>query len=215
MNLGVKYPSQRAGSIVRKIGKSSGLVSSGKLRLCRAVASLRFGRNVEIFYRCMQLSFCFFHKNIDNSVFFLYNDNVKCKETILLTFFNIKEAVMKNRVYHRMCSLLLAALTIFAALPVITLPVSAAESISTGDSVTISRETEFVFTPAQSGTYSFYSDGITSGDPKGYLYDAGHTQLAVNDDSNSNRNFTLNYALTAGQTYYLTATPVGKVPVLR
>ena len=59
----------------------------------------------------------------------------------------------------------------------------------------------FAFTPTESKTYTIYSTG--SSDTYGYLYNASQTQITSDDDSGSNRNFSITYSMTAGTTYYI------------
>jgi hypothetical protein len=53
------------------------------------------------------------------------------------------------------------------------------------------------------GTYTFASSMSGAGDVFGYLFNSSGTQLASNDDGGGNLNFSISYALTAGQTYYV------------
>ena len=69
--------------------------------------------------------------------------------------------------------------------------------------INVAGETVFYkFTPSQSGKYIFFSNN-DAGDPYGYLYDANGQELACDDDSRGNRNFSITHSLSAGQTYYL------------
>ena len=61
----------------------------------------------------------------------------------------------------------------------------------------------FSFVPETSGTYIFSSSAET--DTYGYAYDADMLQLASDDDSGENNNFSLSCVLTAGETYYFAA----------
>ena len=61
----------------------------------------------------------------------------------------------------------------------------------------------FKYVPSTTTTYSFYSTG--SYDTYGYIYDSSLTQLASDDDSGSERNFSVTYTLSAGTTYYFGA----------
>ena len=63
----------------------------------------------------------------------------------------------------------------------------------------------FKFTPEKTCKYAFYSsvDGL---DPKGFLYKSDYSQITSHDDINysgGNKNFRIEYVLTAGETYYL------------
>lgn len=66
-----------------------------------------------------------------------------------------------------------------------------------GDSV------RFVFTPAESGWYSFSSNG--GFDTYGFVLDADEINLAYNDDGGENRNFNVVFEADAGQSYFLKA----------
>ena len=57
----------------------------------------------------------------------------------------------------------------------------------------------FSFTPSKTGIYVIYSTGTS--DTKVYLYDSNGNQLYYDDDGGDNRNFRLEYILTAGTTY--------------
>lgn len=59
----------------------------------------------------------------------------------------------------------------------------------------------FKFVAPSSATYRFNSSGNT--DVVGYLYGSNGVQLAYDDDSAGNRQFKMDYRLTAGQTYYV------------
>jgi len=63
----------------------------------------------------------------------------------------------------------------------------------------------FKFTPAATGTYIIASTDKDRSDPYGYLYTSGGTQLAYNDDGNSNLNFKISYTLNAGTEYVIGA----------
>ncbi len=67
-------------------------------------------------------------------------------------------------------------------------------TISTGG-----REVQYSFTPVLSGTYRIYSTG--SYDTRVYVYDENGNQIASDDDSGDNRNFSLECDLEAGRTY--------------
>lgn len=57
------------------------------------------------------------------------------------------------------------------------------------------------FTPAESDTYVFYSQ--SDADTYAELYDSSMHQLTQDDDNGEDNNFSIAYALEAGQTYYL------------
>ena len=57
----------------------------------------------------------------------------------------------------------------------------------------------FKYTPSSALSASFYSTG--SSDTCGYLYSAGKTQLAYDDDGGTDHNFKITYSLSAGATY--------------
>jgi hypothetical protein len=73
-------------------------------------------------------------------------------------------------------------------------------------SVVIDVEGEYVylqFTATESRYYTIYSNGDY--DTYGYLYDVSQNFLQSNDDGAGNRQFQLEYFLTAGETYYVAA----------
>lgn len=81
-------------------------------------------------------------------------------------------------------------------------------TISVGEtkSVSVSGDVKyFQFVPTVSGTYKYYSLNKTSGDPYGMICDSNFNVLTSNDDALSNNNFSMQYPLTAGTTYYLAA----------
>ena len=83
-------------------------------------------------------------------------------------------------------------------------------SISTGG-----EKIYYTFTPTESGTYVIYSTGST--DTKVYLYNSLGTELDNDDDDGTDRNFRLQYNLTAGTTYrfavgYYSASTTGTIP---
>ncbi len=62
---------------------------------------------------------------------------------------------------------------------------------------------DFYFTPQQDGVYCFYS--ISAEDTYGVLYNAEEDWLASDDNGGDSENFSINYTLSAGQTYELRA----------
>lgn len=90
----------------------------------------------------------------------------------------------------------------FAAAPTSYTDITADSSASV--SITSAGSSKyFRFTPTQSGTYTFYSEG--SYDTYGHLLDSTGTEIATNDDGGSGSNFSITYACTAGATYYVRA----------
>ena len=73
--------------------------------------------------------------------------------------------------------------------------------------VTIDGGDIFAFTPAEDGLYCFSSQGNM--DTYVILYDEDGGFLDSNDDSHLGMNFSLNYEMTAGKTYYLMARLAG------
>ena len=70
-------------------------------------------------------------------------------------------------------------------------------------SATSSSVTNKYFNPSVSGTYTFKStNGSSSLDPIGYVYDSSGTQIATNDDTDG-RNFSISFDAVAGKTYQL------------
>lgn len=61
----------------------------------------------------------------------------------------------------------------------------------------------FSFTPSVTQKYMFTSNSDT--DTYGYMYDAAGIELAYDDDSGSDRNFSISMTLEAGTTYYFGA----------
>ena len=66
---------------------------------------------------------------------------------------------------------------------------------------------DFLFTPAHSGEYVFYSEGDT--DAYGYIFDVYGTQLTSDDDGGSGNNFHIVYYMEVGVTYQLRAACYG------
>lgn len=74
----------------------------------------------------------------------------------------------------------------------------------------------YSYVPAQTGLYEFYSS--SDYDTYGILYDVKGVQLCYDDDGGTENNFSLQYHLVAGQTYYVcggffSATRTGSYPV--
>jgi|GEM_PF-5447402 len=118
----------------------------------------------------------------------------------------------------KLTSILLTLVLALGALLVIPLGASAAA----GDAISatpIKLDTEatavipwrgtayFSYTPTESGLYRFYSayNGILDIDPVGRILDADGDELAYDDDSAGNLNFSVSYRLEAGKTYYFGA----------
>ncbi len=91
-------------------------------------------------------------------------------------------------------------------------------SVNTPNNAAISTGGEkkyYTFTPSESGTYVIYSTG--SSDTKVYLYNSSGTELTSDDDGGTDRNFRLQYSLTAGTTYrfavgYYDSSATGTIP---
>lgn len=76
--------------------------------------------------------------------------------------------------------------------------------ITFADILEPSHNLYYSFTPAETATYTIYSMG--SLDTRGYLYsNIANEPLASDDDSGENSNFSIEYDLEAGQTYYIKA----------
>lgn len=69
-------------------------------------------------------------------------------------------------------------------------------------SVTTPNGVYYVFTPTESGTYTFTSQA-NNNDPRIELLDAGYCQIDSDDDDGEGYNFLLTHDLEAGQTYYI------------
>ncbi|MCM1222230.1 MAG: hypothetical protein NC548_47955, partial [Lachnospiraceae bacterium] len=100
--------------------------------------------------------------------------------------------------------------------PIIVKPISESpdididslEQISAGETKTANIDAEgvyayFKFIPDEDGTYTFYSD--SSEDTYGYLYDSNMNELAADDDSGKENNFSISYDFYAGETYIIGA----------
>ena len=91
-------------------------------------------------------------------------------------------------------------------------------SINSSNSATISTGGDmkyYSYTPSTSGKYVIYS--TASDDTKVHLYDASLNELTNNDDGGDNRNFRLEYNLTAGTKYifgvkYYSSSTTGTIP---
>lgn len=59
----------------------------------------------------------------------------------------------------------------------------------------------YVFVPKNTKVYKFYTEGNI--DTCGYLYDEDGFEIADDDDSGEESNFSVSYSLTAGKTYYI------------
>ena len=83
-------------------------------------------------------------------------------------------------------------------------PVTLALNTDTPANITESNDVcEFLFTPAESGDYLFFSIGEL--DTSGMLYDDSGNIVQFDSDSGTGGNFMLNLNLTAGETYRLGA----------
>ncbi|MBE6757957.1 MAG: hypothetical protein E7552_05350 [Ruminococcaceae bacterium] len=81
------------------------------------------------------------------------------------------------------------------------------ETLQLGEMYTLNNlngnmETVYVFTPSESGIYTFQSYGNQT-DPYGTLYDADWNYLESADDNDDHSNFRLTLTLTEGETYYV------------
>ncbi|MBP3441591.1 MAG: InlB B-repeat-containing protein [Clostridia bacterium] len=91
-------------------------------------------------------------------------------------------------------------------------------SVNSANSAVISTGGEkkyYTFTPTESGTYVIYSTG--SSDTKVYLYNSSGSEITSNDDGGEDRNFRLQYNLTAGTKYrigvgYYNSSATGTIP---
>lgn len=80
-----------------------------------------------------------------------------------------------------------------------------AESITLNESVNVTQESTFAFTPSKTAVYRIYSSKNVECDPTVILLDKNNKVIAENDDSAGNLNFELNIELTAGELYYVKA----------
>lgn len=64
-------------------------------------------------------------------------------------------------------------------------------------------ELDMLFTPEESGLYTFFSKSNIHSDTYAELYDANGNRLTFNDDGGGNGNFKISWDMTAGQTYTL------------
>ncbi len=67
-------------------------------------------------------------------------------------------------------------------------------------------EAIYIFVPEKDGLYSFYSYDSNI-DTYGYIYDSNMNELASDDDGGDGSNFNVQYALVAGEIYYLKSRP--------
>ena len=79
-------------------------------------------------------------------------------------------------------------------------------------------EMDTLFTPTESGQYTFYSQTYAYEDTYAVLYDAKGNWLTSDDDGGSNGNFKISWNLTAGETYtlrvrYYSSSKIGTIPV--
>lgn len=79
-------------------------------------------------------------------------------------------------------------------------------------------ELDMLFTPEESGQYTFLSKTNGYEDTYAELYDANGRRLTYNDDGGSNGNFKISWNLTAGETYtlrvrYYSSNKTGTIPV--
>ncbi len=135
----------------------------------------------------------------------------------------------KQSYFKRMLAMALAAVMLFAQLPMSVFAEGApeVEHVTPGDSVlvetpevesatpegvltlgasvSVEAKTLYAFTPEQSGVYCFYSTQNGGSDPRMFLLDADREQIAEDDDGGGELNFELHYELTAGTTYYVEA----------
>ncbi len=73
----------------------------------------------------------------------------------------------------------------------------------------VDTEITFTFTPEETGYYRFYSYDIVSDldvviDPRVWVRDALYNEIAYNDDGGEDVNISVEAAMTAGETYYIT-----------
>ena len=118
---------------------------------------------------------------------------------------------MRNEHSHR-SALWCATLTALLLCGLILLPAAASANTNGGSiylnqslTVNITYAGEYIdlyFTPANSGTYTLESGG--SLDTVAELFLQNGTSLASDDDSGSNYNFRLSYAMSGGTTYRYT-----------
>ena len=78
-----------------------------------------------------------------------------------------------------------------------------------GSIATANEKDIFSFTAPTSGMYTFSTSG--SLDTQGALYNTNDETLAYSDDTNASLNFSLNYYLVAGRTYYIAINAFGPV----
>ena len=123
----------------------------------------------------------------------------------------------------RLLSVVLSLLMIVGLLPLSALPVFAGSGGNWDDAVELSLDTIayssyegeqawFVYTPVETGIYTFKSLDETELDPKVYVYetpDIPDEYIATNDDGGDDYNFYCEVDLNAGVTYYFLVEEVG------
>ena len=93
-----------------------------------------------------------------------------------------------------------------------TITVGEPSEISLNEEKTLSTDTDgmatgsYKFVPEEDGTYAFYSFD-NSGDTFGYVYNGEGDEICYDDDGGNNNNFFATFDATAGETYYLSASP--------
>lgn len=108
---------------------------------------------------------------------------------------------------RRLVAIMLSVLMLMMQMPLNAFAVTVSDEVLTlENSVTVTGETQYAFTPTENGVYCFYSttqdDTI---DPVANLFDANKMHLAWNDDDGESMNFEISYELKAGVTYYVVA----------
>ena len=76
---------------------------------------------------------------------------------------------------------------------------------SSGGSVRVNGNTEFAFTPNQSGQWEFRTSENGSSDPLLEIYDSNRRLLAEDDDSGGNYNALITANLNANESYVINA----------
>ena len=107
-------------------------------------------------------------------------------------------------------SMLFGGTSVLAAAPD---DVASATALKVGEEATAEAHGEnsdwFSFTPETSGFYKIYTTDYTKGDPYLCLYGSIMNYLDHNDDGGENRNSSLLYYFSAGETYYIEAADYG------